>query len=134
MTTGSAKARGAHRDGEVDALLDDYIGLYRADALDRWRALFLPAFVASAVNPDGTVTAWTLDEFHERQRRAFSTGKPIREVLDGVAIDRDGPLVSVRSRFVWSDGEVSRNGRLMLLVVSERGRLRIQSLVFGYDA
>lgn len=120
------------RDRDVEALLDRYIGLYRGDTLDRWRELFVPSFVASAANADGTVSSWTLDEFYERQRRSFATGKPIREVLEGVAMDRDGPLAAVRSRFVWSDGDVTRHGRLMLLAIADRGSLRIQSLLFSY--
>jgi hypothetical protein len=120
------------RDRDVEALLDDYIGLYRGDTLERWRTLFVASFVASAANADGTVTSWTLSEFYERQRRSFATGKPIREVLEDVEIDRDGPLAAVRSRFVWSDGEVTRHGRLMLLAIADRGSLRIQSLLFSY--
>lgn len=30
----------------VSALLEDFIGLYARDTLERWRTLFLPGFVA----------------------------------------------------------------------------------------
>jgi hypothetical protein len=119
-------------DRDLQALLADYIGLYRRDTLERWRTLFLPSFVASATQDDGSVASWTLDSFYERQQRSFATGKPISEVLHDVVAERDGPLASVRSRFVWTDGEVTRNGRLMLLAIVERDRLRIQSLLFSY--
>jgi len=119
-------------DPEVAALLDDYIGLYARDTLDRWRALFLPAFAAVSTNDDGSITTRTLDEFLERQPSLFATGKPVSEVLEDVRSERRGPLAWVGADFVWTDGEITRRGRLMLLLISERGRLRIHSLTFTY--
>ena len=116
----------------MTTLLDDFIGLYSRDTLDRWRALFLPGFVATATNADGSVTTWSLDEFHERQRTLFATGKPISEVLENTETRRDGDLAWVRSDFVWTDGEARRPGRLMMLVVVERGQPKIQALTFSY--
>jgi SnoaL-like domain len=121
-------------DPALAALLHDYIDLYRRDALDRWRELFLPEFVALSTNPDGSVTTWTLDDFFERQRKSFATGKPISEVLENVATERVGRLVHVRADFVWTDGDVRRRGALMLLIVERHGELRIQSLAFSYVA
>jgi SnoaL-like domain len=120
-------------DATLAALLHDYIDLYSRDKLERWRELFLPQFVALSTNSDGSVTTWNLDEFFERQRRSFATGKPISEVLENVAAERIGRLAQVRADFVWSDGDVRRRGALMLLVVERHGELRIQSLAFGYD-
>ena len=119
-------------DPALAALLRDYIDLYRRDALDRWRALFLDEFVASSTNSDGSVTTWNLDEFFERQHRSFATGKPISEVLENVATQRSGPLAQVRADFVWTDGDVQRRGRLMLQLIECNGELRIQSLVFDW--
>jgi hypothetical protein len=119
-------------DPALAELLRDYIDLYRGDALDRWRELFLSQFVALSTNSDGSVTAFTLDEFVARQRKSFATGKPISEVLENVATERAGRLAHVRSDFVWTDGEVRRRGTLMLLVVERHGELKIQSLAFNY--
>jgi hypothetical protein len=121
-------------DAALATLLHDYIDLYRRDTLERWRELFLPEFVASSTNADGSVTIWRLDDFFERQRNSFATGKPIGEVLENVAAEQIGPLAQVRADFVWTDGEVRRRGRLMLLAIERHGELRIQSLAFGYDA
>jgi microcystin degradation protein MlrC len=60
-------------DPALAALLHDYIALYARDTLERWRQLFLPEFVASSVNDDGSVTVWDLDAFFERQRSSFGT-------------------------------------------------------------
>jgi hypothetical protein len=116
----------------VSALLEDFIGLYSRDTLGRWRTLFLPGFVATATAEDGSLTTWNLDEFYERQQKLFATGKPIREVLQNTETRRDGDLAFVRSDFVWTDGDVRRPGRLMMLIVAERGELRIQALTFSY--
>ena len=116
----------------VPALLEDFIGLYARDTLARWRTLFLPGFVATATNEDGSLTAWNLDEFYERQRKLFATGKPISEVLQNTEARRDGALALVRSDFVWADGDTTRPGRLMMLIVAEHGELRIHALTFSY--
>ena len=127
-------AQSRPQDPALAALLDDYIGLYARETLARWRELFLPEFVASSTNGDGSVTTWGLDDFYERQRRSFATGKPIGETLENVVTERIGAMAHVRADFVWTDGDVHRRGRLMLLVVERHGALKVQALAFGYDA
>ena len=119
-------------DSEVIALLDDYIGLYAADKLERWRSLFLPDFIATSTNDDGSTTTRGLDAFFQRQQALFATGKPVSEVLQNAQIRRTGHLASVSADFVWTDTEITRHGRLMLLLIAERGELKIQALTFSY--
>jgi SnoaL-like protein len=119
---------------DVRALLGDYIGLYARDTLPRWRELFLPDFIATAPNDDGTVTTWGLDAFYERQRASFATGLPIVEMLENTHIGCTGKLACVRSDFVWSNGAVARRGRLMLLLVAAGDRFKVQALTFSYGA
>lgn len=121
-------------DSQISAFLADYIGLYTRDALPRWRELFLPGATATSLNTDGSVTTWGLDAFMERQRNSFASGKPIRETLENTNAQRTGNLVSVRSDFVWTDGEVSRRGRLMLLLIVQGDQPLIQALTFSYEA
>jgi len=117
----------------VDELLKDFIGLYARATLPRWRGLFLPSFTAAATNEDGSVTTWTLDQFYERQRQLFASGKPVSEVLHNTETLRNGDLACVRSDYVWTDGEAKRPGRLMMLIIADRGgELKIQSLTFSY--
>lgn len=116
----------------VDELLDCFIGWYARDTLPRWRGLFVPGFTAASTNADGSVTTWTLEEFYERQRQLFARGKPIREVLENTETRQDGALASVRSDYVWTDGDVRRPGHLMMLIIADRGDLKIQSLTFSY--
>lgn len=116
----------------LDEVVEAFLSLYGRDTLPQWRGLFLPGFVAAATNPDGTVTTWGLDEFYERQRALFATGKPVSEVMRNTQKQRTGDLAWVRSDYVWTDGEVERAGRLMMMLIAERGRFRIQSLAFSY--
>ena len=110
----------------------DYVGLYRRDTLERWRALFRPGFTAAHVGEDGAVRQRTLDEFYQAQKRYFDTGKSIREELENVRVDRHGALASVWADFVLTEeGEKSR-GRLVLLLIEEHGTFKIQSLMFQY--
>jgi hypothetical protein len=121
-------------DAGLAQLVADYLQLYTAADLPRWRELFLPSFVAAAMNDDGSVTSWNLDTFYARQQSAFATGKPIRETLGSTQVEHSGPLASVRSDFVWTDGTIVKRGRLMLLMLREHGRFRIQALTFSYAA
>jgi hypothetical protein len=74
-----------------------------------------------------------LDEFYEAQRKYLETGRAIRETLENVRVERQGPLASVWADFVLEEeGERSR-GRLVLTLVSAQGRFRIHSLLFAYD-
>ena len=116
----------------VDEVIDAFLRLYTKDNLARWRELFLPSFIAVATNPDGTLTSYTLEEFYARQRSLFASGKPVSEIMTNTETRISGPLASVRSDYVWTDGSVHRPGRLMMLLVEERGRFRIQALAFSY--
>jgi hypothetical protein len=126
------KTDAAGRDARLTQVLDDYIRLYARDTLADWRGLFLPTFVAASTNDDGTVTTRTLEEFYERQRRFFATGRAIRETLEQVRVERDGPLATMRADFVLHDNDERRRGKLMMLLIETRGEFRIQSLTFTY--
>lgn len=119
-------------DPAIAAFLRDYIELYCEKDLRQWRELFLPGAVVTGVNDDGSVTMWNRDEFYGRQRAAFATGKPIHEHLDDPRVERTGSLACVRSEFVWTDGSLTRRGKLMLLLVEEHRQFKAQSLTFTY--
>ncbi|HET7670334.1 MAG TPA: nuclear transport factor 2 family protein [Burkholderiales bacterium] len=116
----------------LDEVVKAFLGLYTRESLPRWRELFLPGFVAAAANADGSITTWTLDEFYERQRALFATGKPVSETMMNTHIERTGDIACVRSDYLWTDGEAKRPGRLMMILVAGRGGFRIQSLAFSY--
>jgi hypothetical protein len=112
-------------------VLDDYIGLYRKDTLERWKTLFLPSFTASYTNDDGSVTTRTLDDFSERQRAAFERGA-VSETLENVRITRVGRLAQAFADFHFTSGGATRHGQLMLALIEEKGQFRIAALTFTY--
>ena len=130
----AAQARTADpADQDLARVVADYTGLYTKERLPEWRQLFLPSFVAASTRKDGTVLQRNLDEFYEAQRKYLATGKAIKETLESVRIERQGPLASVWADFVLEEeGERSR-GKLILTLISTEGRFRIHSLMFSYD-
>jgi hypothetical protein len=121
----------ATSDPAVQRLVDDYIGLYRKDTLERWKALFLPAFTASYTNTDGTVTTRNLNEFYESQRNGFAAGE-MSETLQNVRIQRVGRLAHVSADFTFTSRGSARPGRLMLLMIEDKGQFKIAALAFTY--
>jgi hypothetical protein len=120
-------------DAALRRVVDDYVGLYRRDSLERWRELFLPGFTAAHVSDDGRVRQRTLEEFYQAQKRYLETGKAIREELANVRITREGALASVWADFVLTEEGQRSRGRLVLLLIEERGAFKIHSLMFQYD-
>jgi hypothetical protein len=125
-------AAAVDRNAQLNRVLDDYIRLYARDTLTDWRSLFLPTFVAGSTNDDGTVTTRTLDEFYERQRAFFATGRAIRETLENVRVEREARLATMRADFILHDNDVRRRGKLMMLLIETKGDFRIQALTFTY--
>lgn len=119
---------------DLRRVVADYVGLYRRETLEAWKELFLPTFTAGSTRPDGSVSLRGLDEFFAAQKQYLATGRANREELENVRIERRGRLASVWADFVLTDeGEKSR-GKLVLLLIEERGRFRVHSLLFSYDA
>jgi len=129
--TVSLLAQSTVADAAVQRVLDDYIGLYRKDTLERWKTLFLPSFTATYTNADGSVSSRTLNEFYEAQRRGFAAGE-MSETLQNVSIQRTGRLAHASAAFRFTSRGVGRDGKLMLLLIEERGQLKIAALVFTY--
>jgi hypothetical protein len=115
----------------VQRVVDDYIGLYRRDRLEAWKALFVPGFAATYTNDDGSVTTRSLEDFYERQRAGFERGA-MSETLDNVRIQRAGRLAHVFADFTFTSGNTTRPGRLMLLVIAVKGEWKIAALTFTY--
>jgi hypothetical protein len=119
-------------DAAVRRVLDDYIGLYRKDTLERWKTLFVSGFTATYTNDDGSVTTRTLDDFYERQRSGFERGA-MNETIQNPRVTRAGKLAHVFTDFVFtSGGAAPRHGQLMLLLIEEKGQFKIAALTFTY--
>lgn len=119
-------------DSGLTRLVRDYIGLYRADSLERWRTLFLPSFTVAFTNADGSITERNLEQFLERQRQGFARSPDMHEVLENVTMQQRGSLASVWADFVFTADGQSRRGILTMLCIRDRGAWQISSLLFSY--
>jgi hypothetical protein len=115
----------------VQRVVDDYVGLYRRDRLDAWKALFVQGFTATYTNDDGSVTTRSLDDFYERQRAGFERGA-MSETLENVRIQREGKLAHAFADFKFTSGTTTRPGQLMLLLITVKGEWKIAALTFTY--
>ena len=120
-------------DPRIQRVVRDYVGLYRHDTLDEWEKLFLPTFMAANTRADGTTAVRSRVEFFESQRRYHARVADLREDLENVRIDHSGPLASVWADFVVTDSGQKNRGKLVLLIIADKGDYRIHSLIFAYD-
>jgi hypothetical protein len=133
--TGSVRfaAGGEPADPGLKRLLEDYVGLYRADRLPEWRRLLHESLSVADPAPDGTIRIRGLAEFFSRQEGFFSTGRRIGERLEEVRVEEGRRIARVSARFVFVDEGEERPGRLGLHAVEEGGAWRIVAIVFSYD-
>jgi len=117
----------------VEQLVADYIGLYAAPTLDRWRTLFHPAVVVAFPDNDGAIRTRTLDEFVTRQRNYFATGRQISERLENVRIDMGRRIARVSADFIFVDEGEERPGKLGLHLAEGQDGWKIVAVLFAYD-
>lgn len=120
-------------DPRLERVVADYVGLYRRETLDQWEKLFLPTFTAANTRADGTIGVRSRDEFFEAQRRYHARVDGLREDLENVRIQRNGPLASVWADFVVTDSGRKNRGKLVLLLIQDKEDYKIHSLMFAYD-
>ena len=118
----------------VDRVVADYIGLYAGPTLERWRMLFHPAVVVAFPADDGSITTRDLDEFVERQRNYFATGRAISERLENVRVDMGRRIARVSADFVFVDEGEERPGKLGLHLAEGQDGWKIVAVLFAYDA
>jgi hypothetical protein len=118
----------------VDRVVADYIGLYAGPTLERWRMLFHPAVVVAFPADDGSITTRSLDEFVERQRNYFATGRAISERLENVRVDMGRRVARVSADFVFVDQGEERPGKLGLHLAEGQDGWKIVAVLFAYDA
>ncbi|HEV8201327.1 MAG TPA: nuclear transport factor 2 family protein [Candidatus Polarisedimenticolia bacterium] len=120
-------------DAGLRRLLEDYVGLYRADRLADWKRLLHERVSVADPRPDGTIRFRGLEEFFTTQQGFFASGRRIGERLEEVQAEEGRRIARVSARFVFVDGGEERPGRLGLHVVEEGGTWRIVAIVFSYD-
>jgi hypothetical protein len=129
----ASAADGQAQRSAVDRVVADYIGLYAGPTLDRWRELFHPAVVVAFPAEDGSITMRGLDEFLERQRSYFATGRRISERLEDVRIDMGRRIARVSADFIFVDEGEERPGKLGLHLAEGQDGWKIVAVLFAYD-
>ena len=135
-TLALAGMRIAHADpvrAAVDQVVADYIGLYAGPTLDRWQTLFHPAVVVAFPAEDGSITTRGLDEFVERQRNYFATGRKITERLENVRVDMGRRIARVSADFIFMDEGEERAGKLGLHLAQGQDGWKIVAVLFAYN-
>jgi SnoaL-like protein len=117
----------------VDRLVADYIGLYAAPTLDRWRTLFHPAVVVAFPDDDGSIRTRTLDEFVTRQQNYFATGRRISERLENLRVDMGRRIARVSADFIFMDEGEARPGKLGLHLAEGNDGWKIVAVLFSYN-
>lgn len=134
ILAGAPTARADDGRAAVDRVITNYIGLYAGPTLDRWRTLFHPAVVVAFPADDGSITTRGLDEFVERQRNYFATGRKISEHLENVQVDMGRRIARVTADFVFVDEGEERPGKLGLHLAEDRDGWKIVAVLFSYDS
>ena len=132
-TPAAAAASADFARAAVDRLVADYIGLYAAPTLDRWRTLFHPTVVVAFPDDDGSIRTRTLDEFVTRQRNYFATGRRISERLENVRVDMGRRIAGVSADFVFMDEGEERAGKLGLHLAEGQEGWKIVAVLFSYN-
>ena len=133
LTLAASRAATADDRAAVDSVVADYIGLYAAPTLDRWRTLFHPAVIVAFPADDGGITVRNLDEFFERQRNYFATGRKISERLENVHVEMGRRIARVTADFIFVDEGEERSGKLGLHLAQDRDGWKIVAVLFAYD-
>ena len=120
-------------DPRLDRVIADYVGLWRRETLPQWETLFLPSFTAANTRPDGSTNLRTREQFLEAQRQYHARVDNLKEELENVRVERRGRMASVWADFVVTDSGKQNRGRLVLLIMEDRGDYKVHSLMFSYD-
>ena len=119
---------------DVQQVITDYIGLYAGPTLDRWQTLFHPAVVVAFPGDEGAIVTRTLDEFVQRQKNYFATGRKISERLENVRVDMGRRIARVTADFIFVDEGEERPGKLGLHLAEGKDGWKIVAVLFAYDA
>ena len=117
----------------IEEVVADYVGLYAAPTLERWKVLFHPALSVASPQDDGSIKVRGLEEFFSAHKRYFATGRRIAERLKNVRIDEGRRIARVTADFVLTDEEKEGRGRLGLHLAQGEQGWKVVAIIFSYD-
>ena len=132
-TPAATEAATTSQRAAIDRLVADYVGLYAGPTLGRWKTLFHPALCVASPQDDGSIKVRSLEEFYERQRSYFATGRKIGERLENVMINEGRRIARVTADFVFIDEGVESRGRLGLHLAQGNDGWKVVAILFSYD-
>ena len=124
---------GEPHDPGLRRLIEDYVGLYRADRLDDWAQLLHEGLSVSDPRPDGGVRIRDKTAFLATQRGFFASGRRVGERLEAVRVDEGRRIARVSADFVFVDEGEERRGRLGLHLASAADGWKVVAILFSYD-
>jgi SnoaL-like domain len=124
---------GEPHDPDLRRLLQDYVGLYRADRLDGWAALLNGGLSVADPRPDGSIRIRDKTAFLATQRGYFASGRRIGERLESVRVEEGRNIARLSADFVFVDEGEERRGRLGLHLAKAADGWTIVAILFSYD-
>ena len=123
----------SHERREVERIVRDYVGLYTAATLDRWKALFHPDLRVAHPAEDGNIRVRNLEEFFDSQKRGFAEDPTMHEVLENVTVDAARRMARVSADYIFTSSGKPSRGKLGLHLVRGVEGWKIVGIVFSYD-
>ena len=113
--------------------VQDYIGLYNAQSIARWKQLFHPQLTVASPAEGGSVRIRNLEQFYGAQERGFKEDPAMHEVLENVQIASGRRIARVTADYVFTSEGKSSRGKLGLHLVRGKGGWKIVAVIFSYD-
>src|SRR5262245_19155983 len=96
-----APAAGAD-ESAIRAVVADYVGLYKASTLERWKALFHPSLSVADPRPDGSIRVRGLEEFYGGQKSGFESGRTQGERLENIRVESGRKIARVTADYIYT--------------------------------
>jgi len=117
----------------IRAVVSDYVGLYRAGTLERWKALFHPSLTVADPRPDGSIRVRGLEEFYATQKTGFESGRTQGERLENIRVEAGRRIARVTADYIYTGEGKDSRGKLGLHLVEGSAGWSIVAIVYSYD-
>jgi SnoaL-like protein len=117
----------------IRAVVADYVGLYKAGTLERWKALFHPSLTVADPRADGSIRVRGLEEFYGGQKSGFESGRTQGERLENIRVEAGRKIARVTADYIYTGEGKDSRGKLGLHLVEGSAGWRIVAIVYSYD-
>src|SRR4051812_35558834 len=113
----AASSSAAQTSAGPDKTVHDYIALYNAKSIAKWKQLFHPQLTVASPAEDGSIRVRNLEQFYGAQERGFKDDPTMHEVLENVRIHSGRRIARVTADFIFTSAGKSDRGKLGLHLV-----------------